>query len=252
MKGTRVVVFAAAAMTAFFMLSISFASAQGFVALGEARFSGTASIRGSDGQWTAAPSSYPVLQDTAIRTGEGTASVYFKDGSMVSLSNHTEAVISGDAGSYKISLSSGTLTFNVVPPATLSIAALTTEVSGGKGMTSGAVTLCGNQWVQVGSNAGEVSVMNGSESRIVDAGQSIFVGADNNFYATGKCEIGAAAVAAGGAGSAGAAGSAGGTSVAEAGVLLGFTGGTVFAVREGFRGHEGFASPSSPGAQGMK
>ena len=271
-KGEKFYIALTVIVCAALFVSVSDSFAQAVGVLGEARNAGSTFIQSASGQWQVAPSSYPVLQETAIRTDRGTAAIYFRDGSRVSLSNGTEGVIGGSIGSYTVSLSKGTLVFNMVPAASLTTTAGMVEVSSEKGKSSGLISICRNG-TEVKNSSGTVNVrVNGTGSKVLGEGQSVFIGKDDQFYANGKCDTevaavgggeggeavaaastaGAAAAGASGAGAGAAALGAGGAGIAQTGMLLGFSGGAAFAVREGFSGSTGLASPSSPGAQRIR
>lgn len=226
------------------------ASAQSLTTLGEARITGKVFIKSADGKWMPAPTTYPILENTVIRTGNGSATLYFEDGSRVSLPGMTEATIGGESGSYQVNLLKGGLTFNMISPASLSVTTPAGEVSSNKsgvvrGATAGVISICA-QGTEVKSNSGTLTLnVSGAEPRVVSQGQSAFVGAGGRFYANETCGEGVAA--------AGPAAVSSGQPVWPAyAALLAYGGGEAYAVKEGFSGPSGFASPSSPGSRRVK
>jgi hypothetical protein len=101
--------------------SFSGVTAQDLGVLGEIRSSGEVFISGSGGKWTPAMQTYPLLQNTGIKTENGSVSVFLKDGSRFDLSGNTLVSITGAAPDYKINLAKGTIAFNIVPISSVSL-----------------------------------------------------------------------------------------------------------------------------------
>lgn len=206
------------------LYTIPLASAQSIAVLGEIKTIGSVFVGSSDGQWIPSGSSYPLLQDTAIRTEDGSASIYFKDGSRVDLSKDTMAVISGSPADYSINLGKGIIAFNVSPTASLSVTTTSTSISvnSKKGLVQkvsyeklgrvlGVVSVT-DKGTEVRSISGRILVStSATESKLIASGESIFIGSDNN-YKVYKTQAfvgrrvgsfwGAAAIGAGAAGAA--------------------------------------------------
>lgn len=176
------------------LISVPVASAQGITVLGEIKTTGSVFIGSSDGQWTASGSSYPLLQDTAIRTEDGSASIYFKDGSRADLSKETMAIVSGSSADYSINLGKGIIAFNISPSASLSVITASTSISVNnrkglvqkvsyekQGRVLGVVSVT-DKGTEVRSISGRIMVStSASESKLISSGESIFIGSDNNY-----------------------------------------------------------------------
>ncbi|GEM_PF-7124626 len=251
------------------LFAITGASAQGVMVIGEARMIGKSFLKSADEQWAPAPTTYPVIQNTSIRTDDGSATVYLIDGSRVSFSSYSEADISGSPYQYSINLVRGRIAFNISPRASLSVGAGSASISINTNNKiirkvsyeaaehiRGAVTF-GKNGIEVRSIAGMVSIgINSSVVRDLKAGEAIVINPDNTYrvitaQAVGDTEHTKAAAAVTDP-SDPPVEAAGGAGLAQAGILLGFSGGTAVMVNEGFSGPSGFASPSSPGAQRLK
>ena len=105
----------------FLLVNIAGVSAQNVAVLGEIQSSGKVFIGSSNGKWSPAMPTYPLLQDTGIRTEDGSASISFKDGSRIDFSRDTVASINGEAPNYSIHLAKGVIAFNITPAASLSV-----------------------------------------------------------------------------------------------------------------------------------
>jgi len=274
MKVKGAIIFKAAIASAVIIFSAIAASAQGIMVIGEARMTGKSFLKSADERWLPAPTTYPVVQDTSIRTGEGSAAVYFKDGSRVSFPRDSEGVISGSPYQYSIDLVRGRIAFNIAAGASLSVGAGSASIiiDNNKKIVRkvsyetpehmrGVVTL-GKNGLEVRSIAGMVSVgINSSIVRDLKAGEAILINRDNTYRVItvqaveeteheGQRKAAAAVIP--GSSSPGPVLSSSGAGLAQAGILLGFSGGLAYAIKEGFSGSSGFASPSSPGAQRIK
>ncbi len=274
MKIKGEIILVAAIASAVIIFSAIAASAQGIMVIGEARMTGKSFLKSADERWLPAPTTYPVVQDTSIRTGEGSAAVYFIDGSRVSFPRDSEGVISGSQYQYSIDLVRGRIAFNIAPGASLSVGAGSASIliDNNKKIVRkvsyetpehmrGVVTL-GKNGLEVRSIAGMVSVgINSSMVRDLKAGEAIVINPDNTYRVItaqavedteheGKKKA-AAAVLPDSSGTAPVLSSSG-AGMAQAGILLGFSGGLAYVIKEGFSGSSGFASPSSPGAQRIR
>lgn len=174
------------------IILISPASAQTITALGEVRTSGKVFIESSDGKWLPAPAVYPLLQGSAIKAEEGSASIFFRDGSRMDLSKDTVTSVNGSVGNMVISLAQGTVAFNVPPTAafTVTTPSASVAVNSPKGMVQkvtfekpvrvlGTVT-AGEKGTEVRSISGRMIVtVSRSEARVLASGESMFIGPDS-------------------------------------------------------------------------
>lgn len=113
----------------FSTVNIAGVSAQNITVLGEIKSSGKVFIGSASGKWSPAMPTYPLLENTALRTEDGSVSISFKDGSRVDLSRNTIATVNGSSTDYTITLAQGVIAFNVGPTASLSITTPTAQVS---------------------------------------------------------------------------------------------------------------------------
>ena len=167
-------------------------AAQRVGVLGEIRTEGTVLVGSSGGQWTAVTSGHPLLPATSLRTEDGIASIYFKDGSRISLSKDTAAVFEGSAGDYSVSLSKGVMAFNIGPAASLSVTTPTGSISTRNknsivqkvsyekdGRIQGIISTS-EKGTEVRSVSGSLQVnINASDTKLVSAGESVFIGPDS-------------------------------------------------------------------------
>ncbi len=256
---------------------VSGALAQGVAVFGEIRVSGRVFVKSSDGQWSMTAPSYPLLQDTAIKTGQGTAFLSLKDGSQVFLSEHSEALAGVLDGRYLVNLHSGKLAFNIVPGASMAVTTPTASVliEGGKGLvrkvshdistsgrTSGVVSVS-EKGTEVRSYYGTISVsVNAAILKALSPGEGIFVGTGNTYRVfkvqTVKDDDEQGRDAEGGIAnsdnnpSSASSGSGSGGRIAQAGIVLGFLGGSAYAIHESLNGPEAIASPSTLGARKLR
>ncbi|MEW6107708.1 MAG: polysaccharide biosynthesis/export family protein [Nitrospirota bacterium] len=176
------------------LLNIPAVSAQSVAILGEIKTGGSVFIRSSNGQWAPSGKTYPLLQDTAIRTDEGTASLYFRDGSRIDLSKDTTAVIGGSDYDYSVKLAKGIIAFNISPSASLTVSAGTAAVyaNNKKGLVQkvgydnsqralGAVSVT-DRGTEVRSISGKISVaISASGTNPLLPGETIFIGSDGKY-----------------------------------------------------------------------
>ena len=170
--------------------------AQDDLALGEMRIYGNVFIRSSTGNWMPAPSSYPILQNTVISTEKGSVSLYYKDGSRIELSESTRASLGRANSGNTVHLTKGKLAVNTSPGSSFIFSGGATDIviksSFGKGGVNPAerflgVVSSGDKGVEVQSISGTASLkVNGSMTKDIPSGSSIFVGANNkhNAYQT--------------------------------------------------------------------
>jgi hypothetical protein len=232
------------------------ATAQNVTALGEIQTSGTVYIKSSDGRWVSAGPAYPLLPDTAIKTEEGAASIYFKDGSRVSLSKESAAIVDGAPGRYAVNLLNGVMVFNINPAASLSVATATANVTIGdnagivqkvayekkgsvKGSILGAITVS-DKGTEVRSISGPISVgLNSSDKRLIASGESIFVDNDNKYKIYKTQAVGVTGEQGGGYSSE--------EKIAAGGITAAFIGGGIWTWTYAHRHEEHHvASPSTP------
>jgi hypothetical protein len=178
-----------------------YASAQSIRVLGEIRAEGTVLVSSSDGQWAPISASYPLLQSTSVRTADGVASIFFRDGSRISLYKDTFAVVDGSPGDYSVSLSKGVMAFNISSSASLSVAtasgsittlnkkSLVQKVSYEEtGRVLGVIST-GEKGTEVRSISGRLQVnINASETMLIMAGESIFLGPDSGGHIVYKAQ----------------------------------------------------------------
>jgi hypothetical protein len=174
---------------------IPVASAQGITALGKIRASGRTLLRSSDGRWAPAGPSYPLLRHTAIKTEDGVTVIYLRDGSRVSLSKGSSAVVDGVGRAYAVSLRAGTMAFNVNPSTSLLVVTPSANISvnmndssivrkasyNGSGWVSGMIFV-GEKGTEVRGISGRVIINAGTKGAVVvSAGESVVIGADKGY-----------------------------------------------------------------------
>lgn len=242
-------------------------SARDITVIGEARMIGQCFVKSAAGRWLPAPTSYPVAQDTTIRTGDGSAAIYFKDGSMAFFCPGSEAAISGSFDNYVINLLKGRVAFNVMPAASLSVGAgpASALVNGKENSARhrpshirGTVTLRSSSTRILSIDGMMTASINSYRITDMNAGDVVLIGPDDTprVFPAGAvkdtemerrrraaalfdCSDGAVAVPAG-------------LGIAQAGILVGFSGGAAFAVKEGFSGPSDIASCYCPGARKIR
>ncbi len=169
-------------------------SAQSINVLGEVRSNGEVFIESSNGQWLSAPSTYPLLQNTGIKTGSGSASIFFKDGSRVDIAKDSLALVDGSSSQYSLQLTKGIVAFNIVPTASLSIQTPTAVISANKkasvvqmvsaektGRVLGVIS-ASEKGTEIRSISGRLSVdVSASDTKLLSTGESLFVDAHSNY-----------------------------------------------------------------------
>lgn len=170
---------------------LSTAFAQTVPVLGEIRAMGRVFIEESRDKWRAAMPNYPLLQGTRLKTEDGTASLFFKDGSRIDLGKGTTALIGGSDGSYSMGLSKGLLAFNVNSLSSCTISTPSADIRAGRGKNVVQKVSAGEAErmrgvISVSEKGTEVRVISGklhvstsqTETGLVSAGENIIIGAD--------------------------------------------------------------------------
>ena len=177
----------------FFMItSVSGVLAQSVDVLGEMKSSGKVFIASSTGSWLPAKASYPLLENTGIKTEDGTASLYFRDGSRTDISKNSLASVTGSASNFSLTLSKGVIAFNMTsmaslsvltPASTVSVNAKNSpvqKVSLSRDRVLGAIAVT-EKGTEVRSISGRIVVsVPAGENRMISTGESIFIGADSS------------------------------------------------------------------------
>lgn len=177
----------------FMLSSVSSVFAQSVNVLGEIKSTGKVFISSSNGGWLPAKTSYPLLENIGIKTEDGTAAVYFRDGSRTDIAKNSRASVSGSGSGYSVSLSKGVIAFNmtstaalsvVTPSSTVSVNMMNSpvqKVSLSKERVLGAIAVT-EKGTEVRSISGRISVTAAAgETRMVSTGESIFIGPDSSF-----------------------------------------------------------------------
>jgi hypothetical protein len=177
----------------FSLVNVAGVSAQTVAVLGELQSTGKVFISSSAGKWSPAMQTYPLLQATGIRTEDGSASIFFKDGSRVDLSRDTIATIAGEVPNYTIQLAKGILAFSIKPISSLSVSTPSASIS--VNSTEGIVQKVGHEksspvlgivsssekGTEVRNISGRILVNSSASAKTLSSGESIFVGPDNNY-----------------------------------------------------------------------
>ena len=226
------------------LIPLSQALAESPIAFGEIKPAGDVMTESSTGQWVKMKEVYPLLKDTKLKTGEGIVSIITKDGSKIDLSRETEAIINVTDSNYTVTLvgcSKGTLSFNMTPPASLTVtttqATLSTVRVPSQANIQGMV-INSDKGTDIRSISGRITVRPlGLQPKVLNTGESLFASLSDECKA-----IIAKAPATGTA--AGVPSIAGDNTRLLQGLIVGafFVGGTIVAL-EAFR-EEGVASPS--------
>lgn len=195
-KGTMYILALGAFWLTIILSATPYAAAQGVAVLGEIRAEGRVLVGSSGGQWTSVTPGYPLLQATSLRTEDGVASIYFKDGSRIALSKDTAAIFEGSAGDYSVSLSKGVMAFNIGPAASLSVTTssgsistrnrnnIVQKVSYEKAGRVKGIISTSEKGTEVRSVSGSLQVnINASDTKLVSAGESVFIGGPTVFKA---------------------------------------------------------------------
>ena len=170
------------------------ASAQSVAVIGEVKANGKVFIESTGGQWLSAPATYPLLQNTGIKTDDGSAALYFKDGSRIDLSKNSLAVVDGSESNYMVQMAKGIIAFNMSPGASLSVITASATVSVNKksslvqkvsleksGRVLGIVSAT-DKGTEVRCISGRVAIdVTPTETKLLSSGESIFVDAGSNY-----------------------------------------------------------------------
>ena len=181
-------------LIAFSLFTIAPVSAQSIAVLGEIKTSGAVSIASTAGQWLTAPATYPLLQNTGIKTDDGIAALYFRDGTRIDLSKGSLAMVDGSGSQYTIQMSRGTLAFNMAPGASLSVITASASVSVNKknpmvqkvsmektGRVLGVISST-DKGTEVRCISGRIAIdVTPTETKLLSSGESIFVDADSKY-----------------------------------------------------------------------
>jgi hypothetical protein len=161
----------------FSVVNIASLSAQSVPVLGEIKSSGNVFISSSTGQWSPAMPTYPLLNDTGIKTEDGVASIFFKDGSKVDISKNSVVSVVSTPPGHTIKLTQGVISFNLTSSSSLAISALSADVLaiGGKDPVFGNVIVRGN-CVEVKSFTGVVQVTSATGPKLLKSGENASFG----------------------------------------------------------------------------
>lgn len=185
-------IISAAVIILFVLSNVSAVFAQSIDVLGEIRSTGRTFIASSSGGWLPAKAAYPLLDKTGIKTEDGTASLYFRDGSRADISKNSLASVTGSASDFSITLSKGVIAFNMTATASLSVLTPAStvsvntknspvqKVSLSRERILGAIAVS-EQGTEVRSISGRIVVsVPAGENRMISTGESVFIGADSS------------------------------------------------------------------------
>jgi len=197
-------------LIAFLFSHIAAVSAQSVTVLGEVTTRGRVFIESSSGQWLPAPATYPLIQNTGIKTDDGSASIYFKDGSRVDISKNSFVMIDGIASEYSMQMNKGVLAFNVTPSSSLTVRTPSTVITANakspsvklvnienSGRVLGIISTT-EKGTEIRSISGRLMVdVSSSDTKLVSTGESIFIDSNGkyNVYKTQAVTQGSAAPA---------------------------------------------------------
>lgn len=179
-------------------------SAENITAFGELNAKGEVFIGSDDETWMPSGSSYPLLQNTVVKTENGFASLFLNDSSRVDISKETVIAINSSKADHTVKLSKGIVAFNIAPSSTLSVITPSSSVSVRKsgdvvhkvsvsndGRVLGVITVS-EKGTDVKSIAGTITVSTeASVIKNISTGESMFVGTDQamKVYKTQAGEI---------------------------------------------------------------
>jgi hypothetical protein len=164
----------------FFFLSMNIAFipqvlAQEPLAYGEIKTSGEVLIESSNGKWLKMRDVYPLLNETKLKTGDGAVIIAMKDGSRIELSKETETALKAQKGAYTSNLAKGTLSFRVIPSATLTIITPHATISAIPNPSNiQGIVSCTDKGTEVRSVSGELNVSYNSREKLLDSGERLF------------------------------------------------------------------------------
>ncbi len=181
-------------LAAFSFSIIAPVSAQSIVVLGEVKVSGKVSIESTSGHWLSAPATYPLLQNTGIKTDDGSAALYFKEGSRIDIAKNSLALVDGSSSQYTVHMSKGTLAFNMAPGASLSVQTASASVSINKksslvqkvsleksGRVLGVISST-DKGTEVRCISGRIAIdVTPTETKLLSSGESMFVDANSTY-----------------------------------------------------------------------
>jgi hypothetical protein len=182
-------------LSVFFLFNAGGVSARNLAILGEIQSAGTVSISSSNGKWSPAMPTYPLIQNTGIKTESGSASVFLKDGSRFDLSGDTLASITGEESDYSVNLAKGTIAFSVMPLSSLSVSTPSASVSINNredkilkvghdhpGRILGIISAT-EKGTEVTSISGDIKVTSSSAgTKTVGAGESMLLGPADKYH----------------------------------------------------------------------
>lgn len=182
----------------FFIFSVVLALpvmvlAEDVTAFGELNAKGEVFIGSDDASWMPSGPSYPLLQDSVIKTESGFASLFLNDSSRVDMSKETVIAISSFDADHTVKLSKGIIAFNIAPLSSLSIVTPSSIVSVRKstdmihkvsvsddGRVLGAVTVS-ETGTDVKSISGTITIStDASVIKNIITGEQMFVGTDQS------------------------------------------------------------------------
>jgi hypothetical protein len=181
-------------ITAGVFCTSSLVSAQSIMALGELNAKGEVFVGSSDGKWAPSGSTYPLLQNTSIRTKDGFASLFLIDSSRIDLSKETIAVVDGTPANVTMKLTQGVIAFNMVTSSSFTVTSPSSTISIGKSADvvhkvslknqkrALGVIIVNDKGTEIKSIAGVMTIStNNAVVRQIATGENMFVRADNTF-----------------------------------------------------------------------
>lgn len=165
----------------FSLINLASLSAQTVPVLGEIKSRGKVFMSTSTGQWSPAMPTYPLLSDTGVKTEDGVATIFFKDGSKVDLSRDTVVSVVSRQPGHTVRITQGVISFNIAPSSSLSVSAASADILaiGGKGPVLGNVTVNGT-CIEVRSFSGTVQVTTATTgSKLLTSGENASFGECN-------------------------------------------------------------------------
>ncbi len=179
-------------------------SAEDRTAFGELHAKGDVFIGSDDKTWMPSGSSYPLLQNTVIKTENGFASLFLNDSSRIDISKETVIAVHSSDADHTVKLSKGVVAFNIIPSSSLTVRTPSASVSVRKsgdvvhkvsisndGRVLGVITVS-EKGTEVKSITGMITVSTeASVIKSISTGESIFVGTDQamKVYKTQAGEI---------------------------------------------------------------
>jgi hypothetical protein len=171
--------------------------AQESLAYGEIKTSGEVLIESSTKKWLKMRDVYPLLDETKLKTVDGAVIIAMKDGSRIELSKETETALKAQKGAYTSNLAKGTLSFRVIPSATLTIITPHATISAIPNPSNiQGIVSCTDKGTEVRSVSGELNVSYNSREKLLDSGERLFAspagaeGTRTAAAATGKTTAG--------------------------------------------------------------